>query len=66
MRKRTIVARMAVHAIAGKAKARQFLAQVDADHEEAFVIDEIGVVARLVFFNQLPLQQQCLRLGFNE
>ena len=56
-----IVARVAVGAVAGEPEAGERFAGVHADKEEALVVREVCVVARLEFFDQLPLQEE--RLG---
>ena len=62
----TVVARFTVGAVTGESEARQWFAQVDTHEEEALVVGKIGVVARLVFFDELPFEQQRFGLGFDD
>ena len=66
MGERTVVAGVAVGAVAGEAESGQCLPGIHADEEKALVVGEISVVARLVFFDQLAFQQQSFRFRFHD
>ena len=46
-------------------EARQLLARVEPDEQEALVVGEVGVVARPPLLDQLALEQQGLGLGLH-
>ena len=50
--------------VAAKPKPRKIVLKIHADHQKLFVINEIGVVFRLVLLDELAFEQKGFRLVF--
>ena len=59
------VARAVVLLDAGEGEVRDRVVQVDLQHQEALVVAEADVVARVEFLDQLAFEQQRLRLALH-
>lgn len=65
MGERTKVAGTLAATQAGEAEAGKGFGEIDADEEEAFIVDEVGVVFRFPLLDEAPLEEECFGVGFD-
>ncbi len=65
MHEGSVVGRFGVDPVTGEAKGGEGLVTVEAHEQEAFVVDEVGVVFRFPFLDELALKNQGFGVGFD-